>query len=87
MTVPRVDDSSIERGDRVAAAQDIDTTQEVHIPAGAKGTVAEDRGSQLVVFFPDQAAVARLDERHLRKVDETSRSSVTPTAQVARTAS
>lgn len=62
--------ASIERGDRVVAAQDIATTQEVHIPAGALGTVAEDRGSKLVVFFPDHAVVARLDERHLRKVDD-----------------
>jgi hypothetical protein len=58
------------QADRVAAARDIDTTQGMHINKGEIGTVAEDRGSKLVVVFDGQAGIANLDDRDLRATDE-----------------
>ena len=58
-------DRSLAHGDRVAAARDVDTTQGLHIVQGAGGTVAEDRGSQLVVFLEEQDAPVDLSEPHL----------------------
>jgi hypothetical protein len=60
---------ALEHGDRVTAARDLDTTQGLHIPQGAEGTVAEDRGSKLVVFFDDEATVVSLTEPDLAKVE------------------
>jgi hypothetical protein len=57
----------LQHGDRVVSAHDLDTTQGFRIPKGAEGTVTEDRGSNLVVFFEDQAVVARLTETDLAK--------------------
>ena len=45
---------SLAHGDRVVAARDIETTQGMHVLAGTEGTVAEDRGSNLVVFFEEE---------------------------------
>ena len=50
------------------ATREVHTTQGFHIPKGAEGTVAEDRGANLVVFFADGAVVARLVEQDLAKV-------------------
>jgi hypothetical protein len=61
------------QADRVAAARDIDTTQGMHINEGETGTVAEDRGSKLVVVFDGQAGIANLDDRDLRATDEAER--------------
>jgi hypothetical protein len=64
----------LERGDRVSAAHDVDTTQGLHIASGSVGTVAEDRGSDLVVFFDDHDNPTRLDDSDLSRskaVDET----------------
>jgi len=36
-----------------------------HIPQGSKGTVAEDRGSTLVVFFHHQTPPSNIDEQDL----------------------
>lgn len=54
----------MEHGDRVSAAADLHSTNGFHIPEGTPGTVAEDRGSSLVVFFDNDAA-ASLDEQDL----------------------
>jgi hypothetical protein len=59
----------IEQGDRVEAATAIDTTQGVHIDEGERGTVAEDRGSTLVVAFDERPGTARVDDDDLRKVE------------------
>ena len=61
-------DGPLQAGDRVVAARDLDTTQLLHIPQGTHGTVAEDRGSKLVVFFDQETAGANLDEEDLRKL-------------------
>jgi hypothetical protein len=58
-----------EPGDRVVAAHDLDT-QGLHIPAGTEGTVAEDRGSRLVVSFDDQATAATFEEQDLTSPGE-----------------
>jgi hypothetical protein len=58
-------DRSLARGDRVAAARDLDTTQGLHIVQGSEGTVAEDRGSTLIVFFDEQDAAVNLTEPDL----------------------
>ena len=63
-------DSTLHPGDRVAAVKDLDTTQLLHIPEGAEGTVAEDRGSTLVVYFDDETAAANLGEKDLRKLPD-----------------
>jgi hypothetical protein len=59
------DEGSLERGDRVVAARDLDT-QGMHIPAGTAGTIAEDRGSRLVVSFENEETAASFDEQDLR---------------------
>ena len=60
----------LEHGDRVTAARDLDTTQGLHIPRGARGTVAEDRGSKLVVVFDDEEeSVVSLTEPDLVRLD------------------
>ena len=56
-TAPR----DLAHGDRVTAARDLDTTQGLHISQGAEGTVAEDRGSTLVVFFDDEGFAGQPD--------------------------
>jgi hypothetical protein len=61
--------NAIGRGDRVVAAKDLET-QGLRIPAGTKGTVAEDRGSRLVVSFDGQPTAATFDEQDLRKSPE-----------------
>jgi hypothetical protein len=58
-------DRSLARGDRVTAARDLDTTQGLHIVQGSEGTVAEDRGSTLIVFFDEQDAAVNLTEPDL----------------------
>ena len=55
--------------DRVAAARDIETPQGLYIPKGSEGTVAEDRGATLVVFFHHQTPPSDLDEQDLRRLD------------------
>lgn len=65
-------DEVLEPGARVAAARDIDTTQGMHITEGAEGTVAEDRGSKLVVFFDEETSVTNLDNDDLRRLPERS---------------
>ena len=60
----------IGHGDRVVAARDIDTTQGVHIPAGTEGTVAEDRGSTLVVFFEEEPTRTSARDDDLRKLTD-----------------
>jgi hypothetical protein len=57
--------AGLEHGDRVVSSRDLDTTQGLHVPKGAVGTVTEDRGSHLVVFFDTDAVVARVDEQDL----------------------
>jgi hypothetical protein len=64
------DREDLAHGDRVVAARDVDTTQGLHIPKGSEGTVAEDRGSNLVVFFADSNAIARLDEQDVERVTD-----------------
>ena len=59
----------LEHGDRVAAARDLETTQGIHIPAGTFGTVAEERGSKLVVFFNEEK-VANVEEQDLTKLED-----------------
>ena len=61
------EDAPLRPGDRVAAARDLDTTQHLHISQGAQGTVAEDRGSKLIVFF-DHETTTNLEEKDLRKL-------------------
>jgi hypothetical protein len=65
-----VDTERMEHGDRVITTRDVCTSQDLHIPEGAEGTIAEDRGSSLVVFFESPPAVARLAEQDLVKVEE-----------------
>ena len=62
------DDSAqqLEHGDRVVAARDIDSTQGIQVLAGTEGTVAEDRGSKLVVFFEEEPKMINVDEADLR---------------------
>ena len=62
----RRDTAPIGPGDRVAAVRDIQTTQGLYIPQGSEGTVAEDRGSTLVVFFHHQTPPSNIDEQDLR---------------------
>jgi hypothetical protein len=64
----KIETERVERGDRVVAAREVYTTQGFHVPKGAEGTVAEDRGANLVVFFDGGAVVARLVEEDLAKV-------------------
>ncbi len=59
----------IGHGDRVAAARNIETTQGLYIPQGSEGTVAEDRGSTLLVFFHHQTPPSNMDEQDLRRLD------------------
>jgi len=63
------DDSAqqLEHGDRVVAARDIDSTQGIQVLAGTEGTVAEDRGSKLVVFFEEEPKMINVDEADLRR--------------------
>ena len=65
-----VETERLEHGDRVITTRDMCTSQDLHIPEGAEGTIAEDRGSNLVVFFESPPAVARLTEDDVVKVDE-----------------
>jgi hypothetical protein len=58
-------DRSLAHGDRVTAARDLDTPQGLHISQGAEGTVAEDRGSTLVVFFDEEGSPVNLTEPDL----------------------
>ena len=44
------------------AARDLHTTQGLCIAKGARGIVAEDRGSKLVVFFDEQDSAVGLTE-------------------------
>ena len=60
--------ATLHPGDRVAAVRDLETTQVLHIPQGAEGTVAEDRGSKLVVYFDDETAATNMEEKDLRKL-------------------
>jgi hypothetical protein len=60
----------LETGDHVVAARDLSTTSGFHIPEGSAGTIAEDRGSKLVVFFDDLSAVASLDEQDVAKTED-----------------
>jgi len=60
--------ATLHPGDRVAAVRDLETTQLLHIPQGAEGTVAEDRGSKLVVYFDDETAATNMEEKDLRKL-------------------
>ena len=62
-----VEMEGLEHGDRVITTRDVYTTQEVHIPKGREGMVAEDRGSNLVVIFENPPAIARLAERDLAR--------------------
>lgn len=65
------DDNEIHQGDRVTLVQDFDTTRGWHIAGGSVGTVAEDRGSRLVVFFDEQNdEAASLDGTQLRRVQD-----------------
>jgi hypothetical protein len=60
----------LESGDRVVAARDIDTTQGIHIVAGTEGTIAEDRGSNLVVFFEEEPKLTSVEKQDVRKLAE-----------------
>jgi hypothetical protein len=55
----KIETERLERGDRVMATREVHTTQGFHIPKGAEGTVAEDRGANIVVFFDDGAGPPR----------------------------
>jgi hypothetical protein len=61
-----VANTSFGRGDRIAAARDMETTHGLYIPMGSTGTIAEDRGSTLVVFFHHQTPPTNLQESDLR---------------------
>ena len=52
----------IRHGDRVTANRDIETTQGLYVPQDSQGTVAEDRGSTLGVFFHHQTPPSNIDE-------------------------
>ena len=71
------DTAPIGHGDRVAATRDIETTQGLHIPQGSQGTVAEDRGSTLVVFFHRQTPPSNIDEQDLRGLADRARANDT----------
>jgi hypothetical protein len=43
-------------------------SQGLHIPEGTEGTVAEDRASELVVFFDNATAAASVDDHDLSPV-------------------
>jgi hypothetical protein len=58
-------DRSLAHGDRVTAARDLHTTRGLRIIQGARGIVAEDRGSELVVFFDEQDSAVNLSEPDL----------------------
>ena len=62
------DEPAIISGDQVAAASDIDTTRGTRIPAGTPGTVAEDRGSRLVVFFDSESQATQVDDSSLIRI-------------------
>jgi hypothetical protein len=64
--------NGLEHGDRIVAARDIDTTQGLHIPQGAEGTVAEDRGLNLVVFFADDAIARVVDQQDVVRATDLS---------------
>lgn len=66
----QVDGDSLEQGDRVVAIRDIDTTQGIRIPQGTEGTIAEDRGSNLVVYFEEEPQRTTVEERDLDKLIE-----------------
>ena len=61
---------SLERGDRVVAVRDINTTQGIRIPQGTEGTIAEDRGSNLVVYFEEEPQRTSVEEQDLDKLIE-----------------
>jgi len=63
-------EKSLEHGDRVVAARDIETTMGMHVLAGTEGTVAEDRGSNLVVFFEEAPTMISVEEDALRRLQE-----------------
>jgi hypothetical protein len=55
-------------GDRVSALRDLDGDTDLQVPAGTEGTVAEDRGSTLVVAFDTDVQLCGLHERDLSPV-------------------
>jgi hypothetical protein len=57
----------IEQGEQVIAARTIETTQGLCIPPGSKGTVAEDRGSTLVVVFHHQTPPSNIDAQDFHR--------------------
>jgi predicted dehydrogenase len=59
---------TLEQGDRVVAVRDIDTTQGIRIPEGTEGTIAEDRGSNLVVYFEEEPKRTSVEEGDLHKL-------------------
>ncbi len=61
---------SVAHGDRVVAARDIESTQGLRVVAGTEGVVAEDRGSNLVVFFEEDPKMITVQEDALRKLTE-----------------
>ena len=61
MTVAR----ALRPGDRVTAARNLGGPEGPCVRAGTKGTVAEDRGSTLVVSFDTDVQLCSLDERDL----------------------
>ena len=54
-------------GERVTAARTMETPQGLWIPAGSEGTITEDRGSTLMVFFHHQTPPISLRVCDLRK--------------------
>ena len=62
--------ATLHPGDRVAAVRDLETTQLLHIPEGAEGTVAEDRGSKLIVYFDDETTATNMEEKDLRRLPQ-----------------
>jgi hypothetical protein len=60
--------ATLHPGDRVAAVKDLETTQLLQIPEGAEGTVAEDRGSKLIVYFDDETTATNMEEKDLRRL-------------------
>ena len=62
------DEPAISPGDQVDTAGDIDTTEGTRIPAGTPGTVAEDRGSRLVVFFDSETQATQVDDISLVRI-------------------
>jgi hypothetical protein len=55
-------------GDRVAAARNMETPKGLWIPVGSEGTITEDRGSALVVFFHHQTPPTSLRACDVRKL-------------------